>query len=102
MFRFSTLAPYLLVVLELVLALLIGCGFIALGAGGGAWILGGIVAGAIAFLPYRFYNEKVKPNRNSRKFGQILIGLAIGLSLQDSNLFILSYLPVLVLLLSVY
>jgi uncharacterized protein len=99
-FGIAAIAPSLLVVLEVALALIIGCGFIAIGAGGGAWILGGIVAGAIGFLTYRSrYDHQAKPNRNARKLGQLLIGLAIGFSIQNSNLLTLSpQLPVLVLI----
>ncbi|MGV0026219.1 AbrB family transcriptional regulator [Phormidesmis priestleyi] len=81
--------------LELILAFIIGVCFVALGSGGGAWILGGIVAGAVLFYGYRHYNPQAQPNRNSRKVGQILVGLTIGFSIQHSHLSELSFqLPV--------
>jgi uncharacterized protein len=80
-----------LVSIELVLALILGLGWVALGASGGAWILGGIAAGAIVFCVYRSrFNPQAQPNRNSRKVGQILVGLTIGFSIQHSNLSALS------------
>ncbi len=80
-------APCLLAALELVLALALGTGFATLGADGGAWILGGIGAGAIVFYSYRALgNTTAQPNRQLRKVGQLLIGLAIGFSIQQGNL----------------
>lgn len=92
--------PYLLAAAELILALLSGLGLTALGVGGGAWILGGIIGGAIAFYLYRsLLSSQAQPNRNSRRIGQILVGLAIGFSIQHSNLFALSLqLPVFLLM----
>jgi uncharacterized protein len=81
--------------LELMLGFIIGVCLIALGAGGGAWILGGIGAGAIVFYGYRHSHPQAQPNQNSRKVGQILVGLTIGFSIQHSplsNLF--SQLPI--------
>lgn len=80
----------LIVGIEIIIALLSGLTFIALGAGGGAWILGGIAAGALVFYFYHQYNNQAKPNRNSRKFGQIIVGLTVGFSLKQSNLLPLS------------
>ncbi|HEY9691044.1 MAG TPA: AbrB family transcriptional regulator [Oculatellaceae cyanobacterium] len=78
--------PYLLVSVEIILALLIGFSLLLLGIGGGAWILGGIIAGALVFYLYRsLFNNKAEPNRNSRKIGQIIIGLTIGFSIKNSN-----------------
>lgn len=96
----SFATPYLLVAAELGLGLLSGLGLTAIGVGGGAWILGGIIGGAIAFYLYRSRrNSQVQPNRNSRRLGQILVGLAIGFSIQHSNLVALSFqLPVFLLL----
>lgn len=49
-------------------------------------MLGGIIAGAVAFYCYRSaYDPEAKPNRNSRKVGQIIVGLAIGFSVQNSD-----------------
>lgn len=76
----------LIVGIEIIIGLLSGLTFIALGAGGGSWILGGIAAGALVFYFYRRYNNQAKPNRNSRKFGQIIVGLTVGFSLKQSNL----------------
>nr|WP_277879955.1 AbrB family transcriptional regulator [Leptolyngbya sp. FACHB-36] len=77
---------WIVTALELVLAFGIGLGISMLGLEGGAWILGGIAAGAIVFLVYRrFYAPEAAPNRRARKLGQLIIGLSIGLSLQHSN-----------------
>ncbi|UBF26875.1 AbrB family transcriptional regulator [Kovacikia minuta CCNUW1] len=85
-------SPYFLVFLELVFAVLIGLGLISVGAAGGAWMLGGIAAGALVFYSYRsFPQQTVQPNRNSRKVGQILIGLMIGFSIQQNHLTDLSW-----------
>ncbi|MEB3338930.1 MAG: AbrB family transcriptional regulator [Leptolyngbyaceae bacterium] len=79
--------PYLLIALELILALLIGCCLVLLGIDGGAWILGGILAGAVVFYCDRtFIKGQTEPNRNSRKAGQMLVGLTVGFSIQQSDL----------------
>lgn len=93
---------YLLVGIELILALFMGFSLSLLGLGGGAWILGGIASGALVFYLYRsFYDEQAKPNSNSRKIGQILVGLTIGFSIQHSNLTALSaHIPIFILLAS--
>ncbi len=77
--------------IEVILAALIGLGLTAIGLNGAAWILGGILAGAIVFSSYRaLSHNSIQPNRNARKVGQTLIGLTIGLSLQPDNLDVLS------------
>lgn len=92
--------PYALISIELILGLLGGFGLVVAGAGGGAWILGGIVAGAFVFYLYRSrYNRDAEPNRSSRRLGQILVGLTIGFSIQHSNLWAVStQLPIFLLL----
>lgn len=96
----SRYSVYGLVGLELVLALITGFCFTLLGLGGGAWILGGIVIGALVFYSYRvLYQPQATPNRTARKAGQMLVGLTVGLSIQHSNLqSIVPQLPVLLLL----
>jgi uncharacterized protein len=91
-------ATTFLIVLELAIAILIGSGLLAVGLGGAAWILGGILAGAIVFSTYRFKTEQpLQPNRTARKIGQTIVGLAIGLSLQHDYLdTIAAHLPVLI------
>jgi uncharacterized protein len=84
------IASLLLVGIELLLALTIGLGFVAMGAGGGAWILGGIAAGALVFYFYCRYNHQAVPNRNLRKLGQMLVGLTVGLSIQNTDVSTLS------------
>jgi hypothetical protein len=79
-----------LIAVEVGLASLLGLGILALGLSGGAWIFGGIGAGAIAFWVYKQHNPQAQPNRSARKTGQILVGLAVGFSLQHSDLFGLS------------
>ncbi len=77
----------LLVGVEILLALLLGLSLIALGLGGGAWILGGIGAGALAFALYRRrLHPLAQTNRSARRFGQILIGLTAGLAVQQRDL----------------
>jgi membrane AbrB-like protein len=84
-------AKYWLIAIELLLAMLIGLGLTLVGMGGGAWILGGIAAGALVYYLYRLlYGAEVQPNRKARKIGQVIIGLTIGLSLQQSNIDIFS------------
>jgi membrane AbrB-like protein len=82
---------WLVIAIQLGLAVLAGCGLTALGADGGAWMLGGILAGALVFSVYRSrYRPQAKPNREFRKLGQILVGLTIGFSIQRSNVVALS------------
>ena len=88
---FRTLEGYGVLAIEVVLAILIGLGLTLARLNGAAWILGGIAGGAIVFSSYRsLTHESIQPNRNARKAGQLLIGLTIGLSLQHTNLDILS------------
>ncbi|MDX2097126.1 MAG: AbrB family transcriptional regulator [Leptolyngbyaceae cyanobacterium bins.59] len=88
----SVIAQNGLVVGELLLAVICGLGFVALGTGGGAWILGGIAAGTIGFSLYRaWFKVAIDPNRTARKLGQILIGLTVGFSIQHDSLSALSF-----------
>ncbi|EKQ68184.1 membrane protein AbrB duplication [Leptolyngbyaceae cyanobacterium JSC-12] len=81
-----SLMPFLMIFLELLLAAVIGFCLLLLGSDGTSWILGGIAAGAIAFVVGRFYfNLESKPNRTARKIGQLLVGLTVGFSVQHSN-----------------
>jgi uncharacterized protein len=81
----------LFISVQLGLAVAIGFGLVAVGAGGGSWILGGIAAGAIAFFVYRtFYNPQIEPNRTFRKLGQTLVGLTVGSAIAHSNFTTLS------------
>jgi uncharacterized protein len=82
---------YVTLAIEVILAVLIGLGLVAIGLDGAAWISGGIAAGAITFSSYRILGfDSLQPNRNARKAGQLLVGLTIGLSLQHNNLNVLS------------
>jgi uncharacterized protein len=82
---------YVTLAIEVILAVLIGLGLVAIGLDGAAWISGGIAAGAIVFSSYRILGfDSLQPNRNARKAGQLLVGLTIGLSLQHNNLNVLS------------
>ncbi|HEY9908106.1 MAG TPA: AbrB family transcriptional regulator [Thermosynechococcaceae cyanobacterium] len=62
--------------------------------------MGGIAAGAIGFYSYRSrYDSTAKPNKNSRKIGQVLVGLSIGFSVDRIDWPILAaQLPAFVLL----
>lgn len=76
----------LLILVEILLAGAIGVGLLAIGVDGAAWMLGGILAGAIAFAIYhQRYNPQAQPNRSVRKVGQMLVGLMVGFSIQHSN-----------------
>ena len=80
--NFAALASSFLLTVELLLATIVGALLTVIGAGGGAWILGGITAGAIALYSYRLgYEPAAQPNKNARKVGQILVGLTIGFSI---------------------
>lgn len=94
------ISTYSIIAIELLLAVCIGGAFLSLGAGGGAWILGGIAAGALVFYIGRDRTSHVlKPNHNARKIGQLLVGLTVGFSIQHSDLTLISaQLPVLLLL----
>ncbi len=94
------ISTYSIIAIELLAAVCIGGALLTLGAGGGAWILGGIAAGAIVFSISRDRTSHVlKPNHNARKIGQILVGLTVGFSIQHSDLSLISsQLPVLLLL----
>ncbi len=87
----ARLTPAFLVLAELAIAIVLGIGLAVLGADGGAWILGGIAAGAIVFrLHYAYASTPVAPNRTARKVGQLLIGLTVGFSIQHSDVTALS------------
>nr|WP_242024291.1 AbrB family transcriptional regulator [Trichocoleus sp. FACHB-591] len=96
----KNIVTYSLVLVETILAFAAGFGFIALGIGGGAWILGGIAAGALAFYIYRArFSDRLEPNRNLRKLGQMIVGLTVGFSIQPHNLeAITAQLPIFVFL----
>lgn len=94
------ISTYFILAIELLVAVCIGGALLTLGAGGGAWILGGIAAGALVFYVGRDRTNRVlKPNHNARKIGQLLVGLTVGFSIQHSDLSLISsQLPVLFLL----
>jgi uncharacterized protein len=96
----STVSTVLLIGAQVILAVVIGFGLIAIGVGGGSWILGGIGSGAIAFFIYRnFYNQQAEPSRNFRKLGQMLVGLTVGFAIAHSNFTALSLqLPIFIVL----
>ena len=79
--RFVGIVSGLLLMAEMLLAAIVGAGLTVLGVGGGAWILGGIAAGAIVFHVNRSTRHSTaQPNKKARKAGQILVGLTIGFS----------------------
>lgn len=96
----SNLTQCLLVILETTLALALGWGLVSVGASGGAWILGGIGAGALVFaLHRRLGYPSIPPNRSARKLGQILVGLTAGLAIHYPDLVtLLPQFPMLILL----
>lgn len=78
---------YLVIAIELGIAFLCGCGLVLLGADGGSWIFGGILAGAVVACLQRSQGQtSLQPNRTARKIGQMLVGLTVGLSLQQRHL----------------
>lgn len=80
----SEAQPVFIVAIEGLVAFGVGIGLVAVGAGSAAWILGGIVAGAVVYGGLRLGGVvDLVPNRSARKLGQIIIGLSIGLSLQN-------------------
>lgn len=88
---FRALETYGILAIEVILAILIGFGLATIGLDGAAWILGGMVGGAMVFSLHRAFNQNpIQPNRQARKVGQLLVGLTIGLSLQHNNLHVLS------------
>ncbi len=85
--NFSKLAIIAIIALELLLAFPISLPFSKLGIGGVAWIFGGIVSGAFLLNVYRIlYKVAIPPNKNTRKLGQILVGLVIGFAIANGNL----------------
>ncbi len=96
----SNFTHCLLVTLETILALALGWGLSSAGLSGGAWILGGIGAGALVFALYhRLGYPPIQPNRSARKLGQILVGLTAGLAIHYPDLVtLLPQFPVLILL----
>lgn len=85
---------------ELLLALVLGFLLTRVWQGGTAWMMGGMVAGALVLFAHRgFYSVSLKPNATPRKLGQALVGLAIGFSIANSDLVEISQnLPVFLLL----
>jgi len=90
----------LVLVLEMLLALPLGLCLVKFHIGGIAWILGGIAAGTVILQSCRiFYQYKPKPNRTARKIGMGLVGLTVGLSNSNSDLFNLaSGIPIFIVL----
>lgn len=86
--------------LEILLALPFGLPLSIFGIGGVAWIFGGIASAALVFTAYRLlYKSSLVPNKNARKIGQALVGLAIGFRIAHGNLAgITSQLPIFVFL----
>lgn len=92
------LSTYSIVGIELLLGLLIGFIFTAVGAGAGASILSGITAGALIFYVDRFlFKIELQPNKNARQLGQAIVGLSIGISLSHVHILDMVFqLPILI------
>ncbi len=74
-------------IIEIIVALFLGVAIAYLGLGSVAWIFGGMGAGVIVVRSYQtIFKKTLKPNKLSRKIGQAMVGLAIGLAIADSNL----------------
>lgn len=74
------------VVAELVAALGIAGGLVALHAGSIAWLLSGVLSGWLVLKLASRRDPSLMPNRRSRRTGQALIGLAMGFSLNPDLL----------------
>lgn len=78
---------FLIVLIEIIVALFFGLAIAPLGLGSMVWLFGGMGAGVIVVRSYQaFTHEKMKPNQTNRKIGQAMVGLAIGFAIADNNL----------------
>ncbi|WP_066380935.1 MULTISPECIES: AbrB family transcriptional regulator [unclassified Anabaena] len=86
--------------LEMLLALPLGLALTQLNIGGIVWIFGGIASGTTVLQCCRvFYKFSPQPNRIARKFGMVLVGMAVGVSNSNSDLTSLAVgIPIFILL----
>ena len=83
----AAVSRFLIVTIEIIVALLLGMAIARLGLGSIAWIFGGMGAGVLVIKTYQLISHKTfKPNKTGRKIGQAMVGLSIGLAIADSNL----------------
>lgn len=68
-------------VAEILLASLVGLALVLMGAGPTAWVISGILAGAVSFRCFLLLGSGISPNKTVRKTGQALVGLSLGASL---------------------
>lgn len=68
-------------VAEILLASLVGLALVLMGAGPTAWVISGILAGAVSFRCFLLLGSSISPNKTVRKTGQALVGLSLGASL---------------------
>jgi uncharacterized protein len=77
----SSTSKFIILCLEILLAVPLGYALVLLNLGGISWILGGIGAGVIVCRSYQtLYRDVIKPNRIVRQIGMVLVGLTIGFS----------------------
>lgn len=71
----------LVLVAELLVASVCGLVLVIVGAGPTAWVMSGILAGAVVLRLAGFMGIHLEPNKAVRKTGQALVGLSLGFSL---------------------
>ncbi len=94
--------PGKLVAVEVLLALLAGLALRALGLGPTAWVVGGVLCGAVVFRVLTRYRGDLSPNRSVRYTGMALVGLALGLSVSFNEFARLSEVLLLLVLLTLF
>lgn len=88
--------------MEVVLALLVGLALRALGLGPTAWVVGGVLCGAVVFRFLARYRGDLVPNRSVRYTGMALVGLALGLSVSFGEFARLSEVLILLVILTFF
>jgi membrane AbrB-like protein len=75
-----------ILVVELLTAVAFGA-ILQLAVGRIGWLFGGMMAGLVVFIGHkRIYSQAANPSRFNRTIGQMLVGLAIGYSMSESDL----------------
>ena len=83
----AAVSRFLIVTIEIIVALFLGRAIAHLGLGSIAWIFGGMGAGVSVIKTHQLISHKTfKPNKTGRKIGQAMVGLSIGFAIADSNL----------------
>ena len=83
----AAVSRFLIVTIEIIVALFLGIAIARFGLGSIAWIFGGMGAGVSVIKTHQLISHKTfKPNKTGRKIGQAMVGLSIGFAIADSNL----------------